>query len=118
MGHSFTLGRFLSFLLQTAHYYFPDKGLSELLEKIEFSKGTEQARAQGLRISFITSPSGNLSGSHHAEDRKAGGEQSSGRLGSSASLTPKLEGFTAEAGLSRGFALKLNKYLGSLEKVF
>jgi hypothetical protein len=45
LGHSFTLGRFLSFLLQAAHYFFPDKGMSELLEKIEFSKGTEQARA-------------------------------------------------------------------------
>ena len=43
----------LHFLLKCAHTFFPDNGLSELLEKLEFSKGTEWLRSEGLRISFI-----------------------------------------------------------------
>jgi hypothetical protein len=52
-GHTFTLTKFLHFILKASHEFFPDNGLTELLEKIEFSKGTEQAKALGLRIQFI-----------------------------------------------------------------
>jgi hypothetical protein len=41
--------------------------LKELLEKIEFSKGTENAKAQGLKIQFINH-SDEIT--YHPEDRK------------------------------------------------
>lgn len=43
----------LHFLLKCAHTFYPENGLPELLEKLEFSKGTEWLRSEGLRISFI-----------------------------------------------------------------
>lgn len=52
-GHSFKLSMLLHFLLKVAHAFYPVNGLAELLEKLEFSKGTEWARSEGLRISFI-----------------------------------------------------------------
>ncbi len=53
MGHTFKLTMLLHFLLKCAHTFFPANGLSELLEKMEFSKGTEWVRSEGIRISFI-----------------------------------------------------------------
>jgi hypothetical protein len=53
MGHTFTLTKLLHFLLKSSHEFYPENGLTELLEKLEFSKGTEQAKSLGLRIQFI-----------------------------------------------------------------
>lgn len=53
LGHTFKLTMLLHFLLKCAHIFFPVNGLSELLEKMEFSKGTEWVRSEGIRISFI-----------------------------------------------------------------
>jgi hypothetical protein len=44
LGHMFTLSKLLHFILRASHVFFPLNGLKEALEKIEFSKGTEQAR--------------------------------------------------------------------------
>lgn len=52
-GNTFKFSCLLHFLLLTAHAFFQPQGLSELLEKIEFSKGTETVKAMGVRISFI-----------------------------------------------------------------
>ena len=49
-GHTFTFTKFLHFLLKASHEFYPENGMTELLEKIEFSKGTEQAKSLGLRI--------------------------------------------------------------------
>ena len=40
-------------MLKCSHTFYPLNGLSELLEKLEFSKGTEWLRTEGMRISFI-----------------------------------------------------------------
>jgi hypothetical protein len=53
-GNTFKFSCFLHFLVLTAHSFFQPHGLSELLEKIEFSKGTESVKAMGLRLSFIS----------------------------------------------------------------
>lgn len=39
-GHTFKFSRLLEFILRCAHTFFAPNGLSELLEKMEFSKGT------------------------------------------------------------------------------
>ena len=52
-GNTFKFSCLLHFLLLTAHAFFQPQGLSELLEKLEFSKGTETVKAMGVRISFI-----------------------------------------------------------------
>ena len=52
-GHTFKFSNFLNFILKSAHTFYPNNGLSELLEKLEFSKGTEWLRTEGHRISFI-----------------------------------------------------------------
>ena len=57
-GHTFKLSCFLHFILLAALTFFQDSGLGELLEKIEFSKGTGAVRAQGIRISFISKVEG------------------------------------------------------------
>ena len=66
-GHTFTLSKFLHFILRSAHAFYPVNGLKELLEKIEFSKGTENAKAQGIKIQFINHSE---QATYHPEDRK------------------------------------------------
>ncbi len=39
--------------MKTAHFFYSSNGLSELLEKLEFSKGTEWIKSEGVRLSFI-----------------------------------------------------------------
>jgi hypothetical protein len=87
------------------------------LEKIEFSKGTEQAKALGLRIQFIN----HTEATYHPEDRKISDGKTKSTISldqykSAQDIAKKQE--VPEMGLSRGFALKLNKYLAPLEKVF
>ena len=53
MGHTFKFTHFLTFVMKIAHTFYPTNGLSELMEKFEFSKGTEMMRHEGIRISFI-----------------------------------------------------------------
>ena len=98
LGHVFKLTHFLTFLINTAHQYFPEEGLGQLLEKLEFSKGTEWVRTQGLRVSFI----------NHYEVN-GGLRQESDNPPRHQILNPMN---------SRDFALKLNKYLAALEKIF
>ncbi len=52
-GHTFKFTHLINFLLKCAHTFYPTNGLSELLEKLEFSKGTEWVRSEGVRLSFI-----------------------------------------------------------------
>ena len=100
----------MTFLLKCAHTFYPTNGLSELLEKLEFSKGTEWLRSEGLRISFINHYDVTI------EDDNVLGENAKKNL----NFLPD----RAKNGLnnsiinSRDFALKLNKYVGYLEKIY
>lgn len=44
-GHTFRFSCLISFILHSSHTFFPQHGLAELAEKIEFSKGTETIKA-------------------------------------------------------------------------
>ena len=62
--------------MKCAHTFYPTNGLSELLEKLEFSKETEWLRSEGLRISFInnyavTIDDDNIFGDRFTSEKKA-----------------------------------------------
>lgn len=60
VGHTFKFSCFLHFLLLTAHTFFVPNGLKDLLDKLEFSKGTENIKALGTRVSFIVAKASKL----------------------------------------------------------
>ena len=132
IGHTFKLSMLLHFLLKCAHQFYPANGLSELLEKMEFSKGTEWVRSEGIRISFInhydvkiqeeTVIVGIDTARYGTARTNTGFYQT---VGSAASLGPSKNYSSSQSKQqqpqpflnstminSREFALKLNKYLG------
>lgn len=118
-GHTFKFSHLINFLLKTAHTFYPTNGLSELLEKLEFSKGTEWVRSEGVRISFInhydvTIEDDNVLGdtARYTQEKKTFNLLGNlGGLGKGGNINNSIIN-------SRDFALKLNKYVGLLEKIY
>ncbi|CDW91592.1 UNKNOWN [Stylonychia lemnae] len=123
-GHTFKFSMLINFLLKCAHAFYPINGLSELLEKLEFSKGTEQVRALGLRVSFINHYDVRIE-----EDNVMSGVQSQfqkrdsqmnffQQVGGGNRNNKQPNQLEMSMMNSREFALKLNKYVGQLEKIY